>query len=355
MATSHPIEDVVDTIISLGDRPIDQKSFDTPMILTAHNLYTDRARTYTSAADMLTDGFASGSNVYKMAQDIFGGDFGSKNIIVGRRALTQYDVDFDVADSTAYTIALSVNTGAAEFDKTFTYTSDASATAGEISIGLAGLIEADGDIGGFVAAADSAGTLTIAPQSTGLVSVGSSTDNMVIQYTSSETVDTALTAVLTENANWFFLLSDSHSETDIDALAAHAEASKVIYVGSSQEADIYTSSTTDLVSDLKALQYDNTEFTVAKDADKEFPEAAVVGAWAGTEPGSSTLFAKTLKGTPIQDFTTTEIGYVKGKNANVYINRGGSGFYEDGKMISGRYADVIRGKLWLEARYCIAA
>lgn len=357
MATYHPIEDVVDVIISLADRPINQRSFDLPLLLTAHNVWSDRVRVYNSADDMLTDGFAAGSNPYKMAQDMFGGDFAPKQVIVGRRDLTTYDVTFDVANSTDYILNVSVNTGAAEFDKTFTFTSDATATAAEISAGLETLVEADADINAFVIAdgTSTPGTLTVAPDSTGLVSVGSSGENITIQTTSGETVDTALAAIKQDNSNWFFLTSDSHSETDIDSLAAYAEANKVLYVTSTAEADTYTSSTTDLLSDLFNLQYDNTHVQVSKFADKEFPEGAVIGAWAGTNPGVSTLNAKTLPGVSIQDFNATEVGYVQGKNGNVYINRGGAGFYEEGKMVSGRFADVIRGKLWLEARYCIAA
>lgn len=350
MATFHPIEDVVNVIISLGDRPINQKSFDLPIILTSHNVWTDRVRIYNSADALVEDGFASGSNVHKMVQDMFGGDFAPRQVIIGRRALTDYRATFDVVDSTDYVINLKVNTGAAVFTKTFTYTSDASATAGEISLGLAGLIEADGDIGGFVAASDSAGTLVMAPQSTGLVSVGTTDENIVIQTTSSESVDDALAAIKQVNNDWFFLTSDSHLEADIDALAAYAEANKAIYVTSSQESDIWTSSTTDLLSDLFNLQYDNTHVQVSKMADKEFPEGAVVGAWAGTNPGTSTLFAKTLPGVSIQDFTVSELTFLKGKNGNAYINRGGVGFYEEGQQVSGRYADVIRGALWLEAR-----
>lgn len=352
MATFHPIEDVVDVIISLGDRPINQKSFDLPLILTAHNVWSDRVRVYNAADDLLNDGFAAGSNVYKMAQDMFGGDFGPKQVIVGRRDLTNYVVTFDVLNSTVYTVNLKVNTGSTVYTKSISFTSDSDATAAEISAGLATNIEADGDIAAYVIAdgITTPGTLTIAPDSTGLVSIGASTDNMVVQYVSGETVDTALAAIKQSNSNWFFLTSDSHSETDIDALAAYAEANKLIYVGSSAESDIWTSSTTDLLSDLFNLQYDNTHMQISKLADKEFPEGAVIGAWAGTNPGVSTLFAKTLPGVSIQDYTATELNYIKSKNGNGYVNRGGLGFYEDGKMVSGRFSDTIRGALWLEAR-----
>lgn len=350
MATFHPIEDVVDVIISLGDRPINQKSFDVPLLLTAHNVWTDRARIYTSADAMLDDGFASGSNPYKMAQDLFAGDFAPKQVVIGRRALTQYNVSFEVVNDATYTLSLYVNTGGAEYKKTYSFVADSSATSSEIAAGLAALIEADADVATYVGTNNNAGILELSPESTGMLTVGAGTENMSIQYTSPETVDTALAAVKSENSNWFFLLSDSHSETDIDALAAYAEANKVLFVTSTDASDTYTSSTTDMLSDLKNLSYDNTHVQISKVAYKEFPEAAVVGAWAGTNPGTSTLFAKTLPGVSIQDFTATEATFVKNKNGNVYLNRGGLGFYEDGKMVSGRFSDVIRGALWLEAR-----
>lgn len=349
------IEDIVDVSITYGDRPISTRAFDIPMLLVAHNLWSERTRIYTDADDMLDDGFADGSPAYKMAADLFSGIKKPNRIVLGRRSLTDYRVTFDVANSTAYTINLYVNTGSAEYTKTFTFTSDSDATASEISAGLAALIEADGDINASVAASNSSGVLVIAPQNTGLISVGSVTSNLSIAATSGETVATAIAAIEDENDEWFFILSPSHTSTDIQGLAEYASANKKIYFTSSQEAAVFTSSTIDIASVLNGFQYDNVVLTAHKKADKEWPEAAALGSVCSSIPGIGDLFAKTLVGAPIDSLSSTEANFAKGKKANIYIKRGGVGWYEEGTVTSGRFFDVIHGALWLEARYSIAA
>lgn len=345
------IEDVVDVSITLGDRPISTQSFDIPMILVAHNVWTDRTRIYTDADDLLADGFASGSPIYKMVSDLFSGIKPPQQVVIGRRELTDYRATFDVANSTAYTVALTVNTGASTFNKTFTYTSDADATGTEIAAGLASLIEADADINSFVAASNTTSTLIVAPSSTGKVSMGAVTSNVTVSSTSAETVATAIAAITAENDQWFFLMSPSHTSVDVQALAEYASANKKIYFTSSQESAIFTSSSIDIASVLNGLQYDNVVLFAHKSADKEFVEAAALGSVASSIPGNGDLYAKTLVGAPIDTtLTATEANFAKGKNANIYIKRGGVGWVEDGKVSSGRFFDVIHGALWAEAR-----
>ena len=344
------IEDIVDVSITYGDRPISTQSFDIPLLLVTHNLWDERTRIYTSANDILADGFADGGPAYKMASDLFSGIEKPREIVLGRRELTDYRLTFEVANSTVYTINLYVDTGSATYTKTFSYTSDADATSSEISAGLASLIEADGTINSSVAASDSSGTLVIAPQNTGRLYVGAVTNNILIASTSPETVGTALAEIDVENNEWFFILSPSHSSTDIQGLSEYASANKKIYFTSSQEAAIFTSSTVDIASVLNGYQYDNVVFTSYSSADKEFPEAGALGTVCSATPGIGDLFAKTLIGVAIDSINTTQANYAKAKKANIYIKRGGVGWYENGTTVSGRFFDVVHGALWLEAR-----
>ena len=194
------------------------------------------------------------------------------------------------------------------------------------------------------------GTLVIAPQNTGRLYVGSVTKNMTITSTSPETVGTALAAIDAENNEWFFILSPSHSSTDIQGLSDYASANKKIYFTSSEEAAIFTSSTVDIASVLNNYQYDNVVFTSHLSADKEWPEAGALGSVCSSIPGTGDLFAKTLIGIAIDSISTTEANYAKNKKTNVYIKRGGVGWYENGVVTSGRFFDVVHGAFWLEAR-----
>ena len=278
------IEDIVDVSITYGDRPISTRSFDIPLLLVSHNLWTDRTKIYTDADELLDDGFVDGSPAYKMATDLFSGIKKPRQIVLGRRELTDYRVTFDVANSTAYTINIYVDTGSSTYTKAFTYTSDSDATASEIATGLAALIEADGDINASIAASNSSGTMVLAPQNNGLIHVGSVTTNLSISATSPETVGTALGEIVDENDAWFFILSPSHSSTDIQGLAEYSAGNKKIYFASSQEAAIVTSSTVDLASVLNGYQYDNTVLIYHKKADKDWPEAAALGSVCSADP-----------------------------------------------------------------------
>lgn len=344
------IEDVVDVSVVYGDRPLSIRAFDVPLLVVSHNLWDERARIYTDLDGVAADGFVAGSPTYKMVADLFSGVKKPNKVILGRRELTDYRLTFTAQNSTAYTINLYVDTGSNTYTRAYTYTSDSSATTSEISAGLAALIEADGDLNASVAASDSSGTLVIAPQNTGRIHVGAVTTNMTISATSPEVAATAIGNIEPENDEWFFILSPSHSSTDIQSFAEYASANKRIYFTSSQEAAIFTSSTVDIASILNSASYDNVVMIAHKSADKEWPEAAALGSVASAIPGIGNLYAKTLVGVPVDTLTATELSYVEAKEANGYPKRGGLGFFEKGVVASGRFFDVIHGAFWLEAR-----
>lgn len=350
MATNFPIEDVVDAIIAIGDQPVSTRDFGAACVFGAHNIFSERTRTYSDTASLISDGFSSGSNIYKMVNAMLAGPFKPTSVIVGRRDLTTYVSSFTVANNTVYTIGVSVNTGASIFHKTYSYTSDSDATAAEIASALQVLIEADADINAFVSASVATDTLVVSPTSGGLVSVGGITTNIATTETSGESATVGITAVEADNPQFFFLTSDAHDDTATTELAAWSESNKRLYVTSNQSSDIWTSSTSDILSTLGNASYNNTMLIALETADIEFPEAAMVGAWAGTQPGSSSPNAKILTGVTPTSLSRTEVDFINNKNGNAYVLRGGLGYLQFGRMVSGRFASVTRGSLWLEAR-----
>lgn len=262
MSDAYTIEDVVNVTITLGDRPISQANFSTPLLLVETGLAgvgepfeNTRVLTYTSTTAMTDDGFLSTDPAYKMAEKIFGGD----------NPPTQIKI--------------------ADWDQT----------------GL-------------------------------------------------ETFATAIADVINTDSEWFFLLTDLHTNADVLAAAAWAEANKRMYIVSLQDADILTATPSNTLDDLQTLQYDNTFVFVHQDADTEFVEGGIIGAMAGLTPGTSTLHGKTLPGVASTTFTRTESDNVTSQNGNVYPQIASVGFFLEGNVVSGRYFDVIRGALYLEAR-----
>lgn len=167
---------------------------------------------------------------------------------------------------------------------------------------------------------------------------------------STETYLEALAAVEQEDVDWFFLMADTHDEAEILALADYAEQNRIMYITASQEADIWTSADTDILSQLNDLQYQNTLVMVHKEADTYWPEGAVVGAMATLTPGSSTIHGKTFPGVPVSKFSASEANFIQGKNGTIYVSIAGTGFAVDGKVVDGNFFDTIRGSMYLEAR-----
>lgn len=257
MASVYTIEDIVDVDITLGDRPIAQSNFSTPLILTADAPFApDRIITVTGVDDMTAAGFVDGDAAYEMVALIFSGDNPPREAIIGN-----------------------------------------------------------------------------------------------VDVTGTETYIEALAAIEQESDDWFFILADTHTASEQEAIAQYAEAERKMYITSSASADIPAGTAGNLLETLKDLQYNNTMLWPHADADTVYPEGAVVGAMAGLREGSSTLHGKTLPGVPTNRWTRTQANYIKDNNGFQYVMIGGVGFALDGKMVSGRFFDVTRGSLWLEARY----
>ena len=256
MASVFTIEDIVDVNITLGDRPIAQTNFSTPLILSADAPFApDRIATVTGVDDAVALGYVDGDPVYELVANVFAGDNPPREAIIGN-----------------------------------------------------------------------------------------------VDVTGLETYIEALAAIEQESDDWFFILADTHTASEQEAIAQYAEAERKMYITSSASADIPAGTAGNLLETLKDLQYNNTMLWPHADADTVYPEGAVVGAMAGLREGSSTLHGKTLPGVPTNKWTRTQANYIKDNNGFQYVMIGGVGFALDGKMVSGRVFDVVRGALWLEAR-----
>jgi len=258
MASVYTIEDIIDVRITLGDRPIAQSNFSTPLILSADAPFApDRIATVTGIEDMLDLGYSDGDAAYELVANVFAGDNPPREAIIG---------NVDVTGS-------------------------------------------------------------------------------------GETYVEAIAAVEDETSDWFFILADTHTESNIEAIAQYAEADRKMYITSSSDSDIPAGTSGNLLETLKDLSYNNTLLWPHADADTAWPEGAIVGVMAGLNEGSSTLHGKTLNGVATNKWTRTQSNYIQSNNGFQYVSIGGVGFALDGKMVSGRFFDVVRGALWLEARY----
>tara|TARA_R110000782_G_scaffold135938_1_gene228324 strand:- start:1372 stop:2682 length:1311 start_codon:yes stop_codon:yes gene_type:complete len=332
----------VDVQVSLGTQPLTTRRFDIPFFLTGTAAFAESYRVYDSLDGILED-HADGSPAYKYASKAFGGLFPPRTIYIGKRTITQTVLTPVAADNTVYSLNIKAN-GVNAF---ITFTSATSATPTTIVTGLKAAITASA-VNTLVTVGGTA-TLTLAAITT--LSSGATTNNLVQSSVYSQTSTTAATAIRALDNTWYYSSIDDHSKTEQEAFAAYADGIDSMFVTSTSDTEAFTQGgVIDIGAILKALGYDHVITMPHPDADREFPEGAIVGAMAQLEKGTSTLTDKTLEGVSTVNYSATQISVMEAKNYTYYADFVGSGSVFNSKTASGQYFDTIEFADWLRAR-----
>lgn len=159
----------------------------------------------------------------------------------------------------------------------------------------------------------------------------------------------ALNAIIAIDDDWYCLLLTSRVDQDILDAAAFIESKEKIFIACNGDAAIETSSTTDVLSQLKTLNYSRTAFLFS-DTPGTYPEAGWAGLCLPFDPGSETWKFKTLQGSATANLTATESGFIKVKNGNTYETYAGVSIVGEGTMVDGEFIDVIRFADWVKSR-----
>ena len=351
---SNTITKHVSVSITKETATVSRVGFGTPAVLTYHTRFPELFRLYGSLTEMTDDGFAVTDIAYKMCAAMFAQSPRPASIIVGRRGTAPTrDVKLTpktpLLASTAYPITINA--------ETFTYTTDATPTAAEITAGLTALIDAGGE---NVNATDNTTDLDIesadAPGGTPTAGVPFLIEFDPSQFTFNDnTADAGLAAELTAlkgaTEDWYGLVVDDWGAAGIAALATAIESSSTpkIYSAESQDSDIIVTGTADIASTLQTAALDRTflTYTVVTDPSKA---ACWLGKQLPTTPGSTTWKFKTLATAAADTLTTGEIAFADAKSCNTYTEVGGINITAEGVMASGEFIDVTRFVDWLTAR-----
>jgi len=166
-----------------------------------------------------------------------------------------------------------------------------------------------------------------------------------------------LDAVEEFDADWYCLLLETALEADILAAAAWIEAKRKIFIAKSSDAGCFDPAVTnDVLSDLKAANYDRTATIVKKNGVTDHPDAAWAGLSLPRDPGSISFKFKSLAAVTVDSLTPNEkLAVIRneagtGKNGNTYTRVGGVNITEEGNMASGEFIDVMRGVDFIHAR-----
>jgi len=170
-----------------------------------------------------------------------------------------------------------------------------------------------------------------------------------------EALGDELSAMQAAYGDWYALVLcrqalEADNLADIAAAAAWIEARNKIFIACIDQADMLTTSTTDIASTLQDAAYDRTGVLYSGDAES-YPEAAWLGRCLPHDPGSITWKFKQLAGITVDDLTPTEVINLRAKNANFYEQVAGYNMISgEAVMASCEFIDIIRGTDWLQAR-----
>lgn len=161
-------------------------------------------------------------------------------------------------------------------------------------------------------------------------------------------------AIPTTGNIWYGLSICSQTSGDIEQVASYIETQLKIFIASSTDAAILTTSTTDVASVLKDNGYDRSGLMYAGTAN-DGRSAAWLGGQLPQVPGSNTWDLKTLVGVTPDSFNDTQrqiaigLPLIPGKNCNIYETVGGVNITENGFMASGQFIDITVGLDWLRS------
>lgn len=347
------LDQIVNIAILLQTKAIPQKSFAIPLIVgTATPLGSDLIRYYTDPDGMLSDGFTTSDAEYKHAVAAFSQALRPTQVGIGRRQtqVAQVDTITPIAVNNHH---YKIKIDGVEYD----YLSDGSATVNEIVTGLTTLVNADVN---SPATASGSTTLILTANQAGVgftTDIESDVDMTLVHTTANHGIVEDVVAIQNVSDLWYGIDLTSSQDFDIKDLAAWVETQTKVFIGMSNDADVRTSDTDDVMSVLKGKNYTRTGLMYTKTANNL--TNGIAAAWLGGQlpqvPGSSTWKFKELVGIAADVYTPTErniligIPGTAGKNANIYEEVGGQDITEEGWMAGGQFIDITIGIDWFKS------
>lgn len=165
--------------------------------------------------------------------------------------------------------------------------------------------------------------------------------------TASETSLAALQACRASNGQWYMAYDTSAQDSDQVTNAAYFETLTnpfSQYIAQSGTAAIKTNTAGNVFALLFAQKYKRTSGFFST-----FPHAAAsimgyaMAKSSNLANSNFTLKFKPLPGVTPEALTETQVQAIETNTANVYVNRGGSNIYEQGKNFNGQFFDEVLG------------
>lgn len=166
-------------------------------------------------------------------------------------------------------------------------------------------------------------------------------------------IATDLAAINLADPDWYGPITLFNSKALVVAAAGWCETNQKLYRAASCDSEIpqvVYASASDVAKTLAAASRGRTS-VIYKSDPSEFADAASLGRWFPTDPGSENWRLKTLSGVTADTFTTTHKTNMTAKRAAwCYVLQGVSVVGGQGVVAANEYIDVVRGLDWWVAR-----
>ncbi len=341
------LDDLVTVSITASSATPSKPGFGT-ILIAAQKVpiaFTARTRKFSSLKEMTDYGFAVTDPAYLAASKIKSQNPSLNSWKVGRRALpTTQSLTLKCLSAVEGDVYSGEIAG-----QSFTYTVLAAATTTTVATAIELLIEALTGVNS--SSATDTITVTAAGGAGTLLNVKNLTTNFEFADASADPgIATDLAAIEAFDNDWYGLVLDSQSKTEIAAATAWVESAKKFYCwNNSDTKNADSGSTTDIFYTQKAFAYARSGGLHSKSELLSYSGAAWTAKEFVENPGAATMHLKTLAGVQVDNLTAAEASAVKAKNGSVYVTVSGLNVTMGGKTASGEWFDVTRFVDWLKA------
>lgn len=340
-------ESQISVTIALAAATPSAPNFGTPAGLAYHTHNLDMIRTYSDLAGMDADGFDVDEPAYKLAMAIL-----SQNprppefkIIRGTTAVAPV-FTLEIVDNTVGRAIGVTLLGPDGVSHSCYHTVTAGETLNQVADAVAALIDALTDI---ACPNPAAATMTATGGTAGTMWYPSDLVGGKIQHTTADAnPEVDLAAARAVDSDWYGISSQYLDPTNIAAIAAYAQANKLLHAYVTQDADNLVSGT-GVMDTLRDAGYSRSYGQMALTDPVDYGALALMAQRFTADPGSDSWAYKALEAVDVDVLTDTERGNITANNGNYYISADGVSVTFDGRGANGTFMDLTRGLDWLEA------
>jgi hypothetical protein len=350
----------VNVSISLISNALTRSGYGTPLFLSFRAAWSERVRSYASAAEVAIDFPGAGLPENLAAAAFFGQTPKPKLLKIGRCVLAptqKYELTALVPTTKpSTTYRLRVRCGIV--DQIVSFTSDGTPTDGEFAAAAVAALNAVAGKNYTAAGASSPVTVTGAAAGDFFSIEVLDRSLMACELTHTDLgIAFDLAAINAEDPDWYALDAAQMSRGMIAAAAAWVEANRKLYVPQSSDTTILTAALgagLDAADDLKTNNLVRSGFLHWTGSEWSRLVSGLYGVCLTFLPGSETWSLKTVAGVPTDILSANESAKLLSKWGNGYVSVLGRSVTFNGGH-AGVFVDVVRGRDWFQDELQAAA